>query len=220
MRNYEVTYVADPVLSDSELKGISSTYQDLIKKADCKIVNVDKLGLRQLAYPIKKRTTGIYECIEFQTLGGDIVDQLELALRRDERIMRFLTIALDKFGVKYNDDKRNGLIGKKRTEEKPAAAEKPAAKAAPKPAAKPAPAPVVAEKEAPAPVVAEKEAPAPVVAEKEAPAPVVAEKEAPAPVVAEKEAPAPVVAEKEAPAPVVAEKEAPAPAAEVKTEEE
>ncbi len=139
MRNYEVTYIVDPVLSDGELKGISTTYQDLIKSGDSKIVHVDKMGLKQLAYPIKKRTTGVYECIEFTTPNGAIIDQLELALRRDERIMRFLTVSLDKFGVKYNEDKRNGLIGKKRTEEE---SKKEAPKAAAPAPAKAAPAPV------------------------------------------------------------------------------
>ncbi|RME94794.1 MAG: 30S ribosomal protein S6, partial [Bacteroidetes bacterium] len=70
------------------------------------------MGLRTLAYPINKRNSGVYYCIEFQTERGDFIDDVELALRRDERIMRFLTYKLDKYGVKYNEDKRNGLIGK------------------------------------------------------------------------------------------------------------
>jgi small subunit ribosomal protein S6 len=112
------------------------------------IVDKGEMGLRQLAYPIKGRTTGVYFCTEFQVPSGAIIAKLELALRRDERIMRFLSVKLDKFGVKYNDDKRNGLIGKKKDKvkseiKKEVAAEKkvtPAKKAdAP---AKAAPAPV------------------------------------------------------------------------------
>jgi len=120
MRNYEVTYIVDPVLSDGELKNISEMYQGLIKTEGSKIVNVEKMGLKQLAYQINKRTTGIYECVEFQNETGDVINKLELALRRDERIMRFLTVSLDKFGVKYNEDKRNGLIGKKRKDDEAA----------------------------------------------------------------------------------------------------
>lgn len=112
MRHYELTFIVDPVLSNEETQAIRQTYEDLIKKQGCKIVHVDDLGLRQLAYPLNKRNSGIYFSIEFQTETGEAIAHLELALRRDERIMRYLTIALDKFGVKYNEDKRNGLIKK------------------------------------------------------------------------------------------------------------
>ncbi len=112
MRHYELTFIVDPVLSHEEIQGIRQTYEDQVKKQGCKIVHVDDMGLRQLAYPINKRNSGIYFSIEFQTETGEPISPLELALRRDERIMRYLTIALDKFGVKYNEDKRNGLIKK------------------------------------------------------------------------------------------------------------
>jgi small subunit ribosomal protein S6 len=112
MRNYEVTFIVDPVLSGEEIKATAQTYDDLLKNAGCEIVYVDEMGLRQLAYPINRRTSGVYYCIEFKAQEGAVIDQLELALRRDERIIRFLSIGLDKYGVKYNEDKRNGLIGK------------------------------------------------------------------------------------------------------------
>jgi small subunit ribosomal protein S6 len=120
----------------------------MLTSNEATIVDKGEMGLRQLAYPIKGRTTGVYFCTEFQVPSGAIIAKLELALRRDERIMRFLSVKLDKFGVKYNDDKRNGLIGKKKDKvkseiKKEVAAEKkvtPAKKAdAP---AKAAPAPV------------------------------------------------------------------------------
>lgn len=121
MRQYEVTFIVDPVLSGDEIKEAAQTYVDLIGNENNKIVHVDEMGLRQLAYPINKRTSGVYYCVEFQNDEGTFIPKMELALRRDERIMRFLTVKLDKYGVKYNDDKRKGLIGKKRTkdEEKP-----------------------------------------------------------------------------------------------------
>ena len=120
MNQYEVTFIVDPVLSDAEIKQTSENYVDLLKTEGCQIVHVDEMGLRQLAYPIKKRNSGIYYCIEFQSDSGVIISRLELALRRDERIMRFLTVALDKFGIKYNEDKRNGLIKKRDKTEKKA----------------------------------------------------------------------------------------------------
>jgi small subunit ribosomal protein S6 len=112
MKHYEVTFIVDPVLSGDEIRATEQSYESMLKDHGCTIVHKDEMGLRQLAYPIGKKSSGIYYCIEFSAESGDVVGKLELAFRRDERIMRFLTIALDKYGVKYNDDKRKGLIGK------------------------------------------------------------------------------------------------------------
>jgi len=110
------------------------------------------MGLRQLAYPINKRSSGVYYSTEFQVENGSMLTKLELALRRDERIMRFLTVKLDKYGIKYNEDKRNGLIGKVQKPEKKGSkkdsrdSRKPQAKKVVKPAPAAA-APVAAQKE-------------------------------------------------------------------------
>ncbi|MDX1685930.1 MAG: 30S ribosomal protein S6 [Saprospiraceae bacterium] len=117
MRQYEVNLIVDPVLSQDEISSTAKTYSDLIKEEGGEIVHVDEMGLKQLAYPINRRNTGVYYSIEFQVPEGQFIDKLELALRRDERIMRYLTVKLDKYGVKYNDDKRKGLIGKVKTKE-------------------------------------------------------------------------------------------------------
>lgn len=116
MNQYEVTFIVDPVLSGDEIVATAQTYVDHLQGEGCKIVHVEEMGLRQLAYPLNKRTTGVYFCIEYSSEKGSINDKMELAFRRDERIIRFLTVKLDKYGVKYNDDKRKGLIGKKRPE--------------------------------------------------------------------------------------------------------
>jgi small subunit ribosomal protein S6 len=139
MRHYEVTFIVDPVLSGDELKATAQAYVDMIQSEGFRIVHVDEMGLRPLAYPINKRHSGVYFTIEFAGEVSSFIDRLELALRRDERIMRFLSVSLDKFGVKYNEDKRNGLIGKSK-KDKPVAATAPAAAPAPAPA--PAVAPV------------------------------------------------------------------------------
>ena len=110
MRNYEVTFIVDPTLSNDEIKSTAKKYADQIAKAG-KIVHNNEIGLRQLAYPIKNRNTGIYSCIEFEVPNGAIIDELELAMRRDEKILRFLAVKLDQYGVKYNEDKRAGKIG-------------------------------------------------------------------------------------------------------------
>jgi len=118
MLNYEITFIVDPVLSSDEIEATAQTYVEMLTDADCSIVHRNAMGLKQLAYPINKRTSGVYFCIEFQAQDGTIIPRAELALTRDERIMRYLTVRLDKYGVKYNQDKRDGKIGSKRKDDK------------------------------------------------------------------------------------------------------
>ncbi|HPK09231.1 MAG TPA: 30S ribosomal protein S6 [Saprospiraceae bacterium] len=119
MKQYEVTFIVDPVLSGDEIKATANMYEDLLKNEGCTIVHKDEMGLKQLAYPLNKRNSGVYYCIEFKSEEGKIIPKLELSLYRDERILRFLSLRLDKHGIKYNEDKRNGLIGKVKKKEKP-----------------------------------------------------------------------------------------------------
>jgi small subunit ribosomal protein S6 len=111
MRQYEITFIIDPVLPGDEANKAAKSYETLLSEEGASIVNVDNMGLKQLAYPINKKNSGVYKCIEFQSEHGAMIPKVELAMRRDERIMRFLTVKLDKYAVKYNEDKRNGLIG-------------------------------------------------------------------------------------------------------------
>lgn len=124
MRHYETTFILDPVLKNEEISDTVAGYETFLKEAGAEIVHVEKWGLRQLAYPINKRSSGLYFTIEFAVPTGEVIDRLEINYRRNERVMRFLTIALDKYGVKYNSDKRAGLIGKKKTETVEAEADK------------------------------------------------------------------------------------------------
>jgi small subunit ribosomal protein S6 len=116
MRHYEVTFIVDPTLSSDEVNATVKKYANMLSQAGYTIVHTDDLGLKQLAYEIKKRHSGLYYCIEFSGVDGSIIDKMELSLRRDDKILRFLTVSLDKFGVKYNQDKRDGKIGKKNRE--------------------------------------------------------------------------------------------------------
>ncbi len=136
MKQYEVTFIVDPVLSGDEIQATAKAYVDTLQKNEAKIVHVDEMGLRQLAYPINKRTSGVYYCIEYQVPDGTFNESLELALRRDERIMRYLVYHLDKYGIKYNEDKRNGLIGKVKRAKKAKDSKEQEQKGGRKPAAK------------------------------------------------------------------------------------
>lgn len=113
MKHYEVTFIIDPVLSSGEIESTAKTYEEHLKNEGCSIVHTERVGLRSLAYPINKRTSGVYYCIEFNCEDASFIGKLELALRRDGRIMRFLTVRLDKHGVQFNADKRAGKIGRK-----------------------------------------------------------------------------------------------------------
>lgn len=119
MRSYEITFIVDPVLSGEEIKATAQTYVDRLQEEGCTIIHVDEMGLRQLAYPINRRTTGIYYCVEYQAVNGENIDPLELTMRRDDRVMRFLSVKVDKYGVKYNQDKRDGKIGKVKRKARP-----------------------------------------------------------------------------------------------------
>lgn len=114
MRHYEVTFIIDPVLSGDGIKQAADMYIEYLKKEECNIVHVEDWGIKQLAYPINKRTSGAYFTVEFTTEDHGFLPKLELAFRRDDRVIRFLSLSLDKHGVKYNQDKRAGLIGKKK----------------------------------------------------------------------------------------------------------
>jgi small subunit ribosomal protein S6 len=124
MRNYEVTFIVDPTLSSDEVSTTVQKYTDMLTAEGYSIVHFTEIGLRQLAYPINKRHSGLYFCLEFAGQTGMSIDKTELALRRDDKILRFLTVALDKYGVQYNSDKRAGKVGNRRAEALKAAKDK------------------------------------------------------------------------------------------------
>ena len=122
MRHYEVTFIVDPVLSGDDVKSTADHILNELKGFGATIVAVDEMGLRQLAYSINRRSSGVYYCVEFACEVADWLGKFELNLKRNERLLRFLTVKLDKYGIKYNDDKRNGLIGGRKKKAAAAAA--------------------------------------------------------------------------------------------------
>ncbi|MFV0522278.1 MAG: 30S ribosomal protein S6 [Mangrovibacterium sp.] len=113
MKNqYETVFIATPVLSDVQIKEAVTKFKDLITENGGEIVNEENWGLRKLAYPIQKKSTGFYHLFEF-TAEPEFVAQLELQYRRDERIIRFLTFKQDKYAVAYSEKRRNKLNAKK-----------------------------------------------------------------------------------------------------------
>jgi len=131
MRHYEVTFIVDPVLSGDEVKSTADHILNELKNFGATIVAVDEMGLKQLAYPINRRSSGVYYCVEFGCMEAEWLVKFELGLKRNEKLLRFLTVKLDKYGIKYNDDKRNGLIGKRGKKAQSAAAAAPETVVAP-----------------------------------------------------------------------------------------
>ena len=108
-KRYETVFILTPVLSDDQAKEAAKKFKKTITDLGAKIVNEENWGLKKLAYPIQKKTTGFYHLLEYAGEGQEIINALELTFKRDERVLRFLTVALDKHAVAYAD-KRKGLV--------------------------------------------------------------------------------------------------------------
>ena len=108
LKNYETVFIMTPVLSDEQAKETVSKYKKMLTDNGCKIVTENAWGLRKLQYPIQKKTTGFYHLFEFQAPPAFIAE-LEVAYKRDERLLRFLTVALDKHAVAYSLKSRNKM---------------------------------------------------------------------------------------------------------------
>jgi len=86
------------------MKETVTKFRDFITENGGEIVHEESWGLRKLAYPIQKKTTGFYHLIEFKA-DGALIDKLETQYRRDERIIRFLTVKMDKHHVEFAQKK-------------------------------------------------------------------------------------------------------------------
>ena len=128
LKQYETVFIATPVLSEQQMKEAVAKYTKLIADNGGEVVYEEDWGLRQLAYPIQHKTSGFYYLIQFKA-EPSFIATLETQYFRDERIIRFLTVALDKHAEAYG-----GRRGENRN--KPAA---------PKAEEAPAEAPVAAE---------------------------------------------------------------------------
>ena len=105
VNRYETVFIATPVLSESQMKEAVEKFKGLITENGGKIVHEENWGLKKLAYPIQKKSTGFYYLIEFEA-EGEFINKLETEYRRDERIIRFLTFKMEKYAVQYAEKKR------------------------------------------------------------------------------------------------------------------
>ena len=107
MNNYELMVIFTPVLSEEDFKASQKKYSDMITEAGGEIIASNPWGLKSLAFPIQKKTTGIYWILEF-TGPSDLNEKLKIQMLRDEQVMRHMITRLDKYAVEYNHVKRNG----------------------------------------------------------------------------------------------------------------
>ena len=105
MNHYETVFIATPVLSDTQVKETVEKFRSFITGNGGEMENEENWGLKKLAYPIQKKENGYHFLFQFAA-AGDIVDRLETQFRRDERIIRFLTVRLDKDGLEYANKRR------------------------------------------------------------------------------------------------------------------
>ncbi|GHT53158.1 30S ribosomal protein S6 [Bacteroidia bacterium] len=115
MNNYETVFILTPVLSDHQTKEAVDKFKDILKAEGAEIVNEESWGLRKLAYPIEKKSTGFYVLLEF-TAKPEVVATLELQFRRDERVIRYLTFRQDKDFAEYAAKRRSKSKGIKHQE--------------------------------------------------------------------------------------------------------
>ena len=104
--HYETVFIMTPVLSEEQMKETVQKFEKILTDQGAEIVHQENWGLRKLEYPIQKKSSGFYHLFEFKA-DGNVVNELELQFRRDERIIRFLTVTMDKYAIAYAEKRRN-----------------------------------------------------------------------------------------------------------------
>ena len=112
MNQYETVFILTPVLSDVQMKEAVEKFKGILAAEGAEIINEENWGLKKLAYPIEKKSTGFYQLIEFKAEPA-VIQKLEINYRRDERVLRYLTTKLDKYAVEYAAKRRNVKSTKK-----------------------------------------------------------------------------------------------------------
>jgi small subunit ribosomal protein S6 len=106
VKQYETVFILTPVLSEDQAKEAAKKYKKLLTDNGAKIINEESWGLRKLAYPIQKKSTGFYFLTEY-TSEGTLIDTLETTFKRDEKVLRNMTVSMDKHAIAYSEKRRN-----------------------------------------------------------------------------------------------------------------
>ena len=111
MNQNETVFILTPVLSDEQMKETVAKFKSLLTDNGAEILNEETWGLKKMAYAIQKKSTGFYCLLEFKA-EPTIVKKLETGYRRDEKVIRYITVKLDKYAVEYAEKRRNKLAKK------------------------------------------------------------------------------------------------------------
>ncbi len=111
MNFYETVFILTPVLSEDQAKEAVKKFESDLKALKAKISHSENWGLQKLAYPIQKKSTGFYFLIEFEA-KGNAVAEFELMMKRDERVMRFLTVKMDADHLAYAEKRKSKKMAK------------------------------------------------------------------------------------------------------------
>ena len=106
MNHYETVFILNPVLSEEQIKETVKKYEEILVSKGAKMISKENWGLKKLAYAIQNKKSGFYHLFEY-TVAGEAINELEIEFRRDERIMRYLTVALDKHAIAWAEKRRN-----------------------------------------------------------------------------------------------------------------
>ncbi len=112
VNQYETVFISNPVLSESQVKETVEKFKKIITDNDGEVIHEENLGLKKLAYPIQKKSTGFYYLLQFK-IEGEFLSKLEIQFKQDERIMRFLITKMDKYAILYSEKKKSMKIAKK-----------------------------------------------------------------------------------------------------------
>jgi len=115
LNQYETVFIATPVLSEAQIKEAVGKFKDLITSSGCELIHEEHWGLKKLAYPIQKKSTGFYHLFEFKS-DPAFIGKLETEYRRDERIIRFITLKLDKYSAEYSEKRQKKVSAKTQKE--------------------------------------------------------------------------------------------------------
>ena len=105
MNQYETVFILTPVLSDDQTKETVAKFKNVLTEQGAEILNEEAWGLKKLAYQIEKKTSGFYFLMEFKA-EPEVIKVLETAYRRDEKVLRFQTVKLDKYAAEYAEKRR------------------------------------------------------------------------------------------------------------------